>query len=84
MIFKRELKEYDNKIIECKFDQKNNSWAFMRERRDKRYFFVAGTLKIIFSFPNHITTANAVCDSIRYPVTKDMLLTIIDRIKPWG
>jgi len=68
MIFKRELKEYDNKIIECKFNQKSNSWAFMRERRDK-------------SFPNHITTANAVCDSIRYPVTKDMLLTIIDRIK---
>ena len=37
MIFKRELKEYDNKIIECKFDQKTNSWAFMRERRDKRF-----------------------------------------------
>ena len=37
MIFKRELKDYDTKIIECTFDQKTNSWAFLRERRDKRW-----------------------------------------------
>ena len=36
MIFKRDLKQYDNKIIECKFDQRNNTWVFMRERKDKR------------------------------------------------
>ena len=34
-----------------------------------------------FSFPNHITTAMAVCNSIKYPVRKDDLLQIIDRIK---
>ena len=36
---------------------------------------------IILSFPNHVTTAVAVCDSIKYPVTKQMLLQIIDQIK---
>ena len=68
MPFKRDLKELDNKIIECKFDFQNKHWAFMRERRDK-------------SFPNHITTAQAVCLSIQHPVTKQMLLQIIDQIK---
>jgi len=68
MKFTRDLRQYDNKIIECKFDQKDNSWKFMRERKDK-------------SFPNHITTAMAVCNSIKFPVRKDDLLQIIDRIK---
>ena len=36
MKFTRDLRQYDNKIIECKFDQKDNSWKFMRERKDKR------------------------------------------------
>nr|XP_021490557.1 mRNA-capping enzyme isoform X4 [Meriones unguiculatus] len=38
----KELKQYDNKIIECKFE--NNSWVFMRQRLDK-------------SFPNAYNTA---------------------------
>ncbi|XP_040839691.1 mRNA-capping enzyme isoform X3 [Ochotona curzoniae] len=38
----KELKQYDNKIIECKFE--NNSWVFMRQRTDK-------------SFPNAYNTA---------------------------
>lgn len=38
----KELKEYDNKIIECTFA--NNSWVFMRQRVDK-------------SFPNSYDTA---------------------------
>ncbi|XP_028636735.1 mRNA-capping enzyme isoform X2 [Grammomys surdaster] len=38
----KELKQYDNKIIECKFE--NNSWVFMRQRIDK-------------SFPNAYNTA---------------------------
>lgn len=38
----KELKQYDNKIIECTF--KNNSWVFMRQRVDK-------------SFPNSYDTA---------------------------
>jgi len=68
MKFKRELREYDNKIIECKFDFQQHTWTFMRERKDK-------------SFPNHISTAIAVCDSIKYPVRKENLLQIIDQIK---
>lgn len=38
----KELKQYDNKIIECTFA--NNSWVFMRQRVDK-------------SFPNSYDTA---------------------------
>lgn len=59
-----ELKQYDNKIIECKFE--NNSWVFMRQRTDK-------------SFPNAYNTAMAVCNSISSPVTKEMLFEFIDR-----
>lgn len=38
----KELKQYDNKIIECTFA--NNTWVFMRQRVDK-------------SFPNSYDTA---------------------------
>ncbi|XP_018409864.1 PREDICTED: mRNA-capping enzyme isoform X2 [Nanorana parkeri] len=61
----RELKQYDNKIIECKFE--NNCWVFMRQRVDK-------------SFPNSYETALAVCNSIQNPVTKEMLFELIDRL----
>uniref|UniRef100_A0A8D0G5D8 mRNA-capping enzyme n=1 Tax=Sphenodon punctatus TaxID=8508 RepID=A0A8D0G5D8_SPHPU len=60
----KELKQYDNKIIECKFE--NNSWVFMRQRVDK-------------SFPNAYNTALAVCNSIQNPVTKVMLFEFIER-----
>nr|XP_060608996.1 mRNA-capping enzyme [Anolis sagrei ordinatus] len=60
----KDLKQYDNKIIECKFE--NNSWVFMRQRLDK-------------SFPNAYSTAMAVCNSIRYPVTKEILFEFIDK-----
>jgi hypothetical protein len=45
----KELKQYDNKIIECKFE--NNSWVFMRQRTDK-------------SFPNAYNTALGKYDSL--------------------
>lgn len=60
----KELRAYDNKIIECKFE--NNSWVIMRERVDK-------------SFPNAYDTAMAVCNSIKNPVTKDYLFEFIER-----
>ncbi|XP_027032874.1 mRNA-capping enzyme isoform X1 [Tachysurus fulvidraco] len=60
----KDLKQYDNKIIECTF--KNNSWVFMRQRIDK-------------SFPNSYDTAMAVCNSIKFPVTKESLLEFLDR-----
>ncbi|GFS12583.1 mRNA-capping enzyme [Elysia marginata] len=57
------LRPYDNKIIECSFDGK--AWQFMRERTDK-------------SFPNSYSTAKGVCESIIHPVTKELLLNVID------
>ncbi|XP_058248641.1 mRNA-capping enzyme isoform X2 [Hemibagrus wyckioides] len=60
----KDLKQYDNKIIECTF--KNNTWVFMRQRIDK-------------SFPNSYDTAMAVCSSIQFPVTKENLLEFLDR-----
>ncbi|KAF3850071.1 hypothetical protein F7725_019790 [Dissostichus mawsoni] len=60
----KELKLYDNKIIECTFA--NSTWVFMRQRVDK-------------SFPNSYDTAMGVCKSITEPVTKDILLEFVDR-----
>ncbi|XP_056337148.1 mRNA-capping enzyme [Danio aesculapii] len=60
----KDLKQYDNKIIECTFD--NNTWVFMRQRIDK-------------SFPNAYDTAMAVCNSIQHPVTKEILLEFLER-----
>lgn len=57
------LKEFDNKIIECRFQ--DNQWVFMRERTDK-------------SFANSFDTAKAVCNSIRDPVTSEKLLDFIE------
>ncbi|XP_041969031.1 mRNA-capping enzyme [Aricia agestis] len=58
------LRPYDNKIVECKYE--NGQWKFMRERTDK-------------SYPNKYETAMAVWESIRHPVTKDYLLSFIDQ-----
>lgn len=44
----KDLKEYNNKIIECTFDSNLKTWRFMRERTDK-------------SFPNSYTTAMGRC-----------------------
>ncbi|BFZ11350.1 hypothetical protein BsWGS_14390 [Bradybaena similaris] len=60
----KELRKYDGKIIECSYDGK--SWQFMRERTDK-------------SFPNSYNTAMGVCGSIKHPVTKDLLLHVIEK-----
>lgn len=35
MKYTNALKEFDGKIIECKFE--DNQWKFMRERTDKSY-----------------------------------------------
>ena len=63
MKVKGEVKNLNNKIIECKWE--NNGWVFMRERTDK-------------SFPNGYNTAMGVIQSIREPVTTDILLRFID------
>lgn len=63
MKFTKSLKDLDNKIIECRFE--NSNWVFMRERTDK-------------SFPNSYNTAQAVCHSIKDPVTTEILLSFIE------
>ena len=63
MKVKGEVKEMNNKIIECKWE--NNQWVFMRERTDK-------------SFPNGYNTAVGVIQSIREPVTTEILLNFIE------
>eukprot|EP00058_Branchiostoma_floridae_P002476 XP_002587964.1 hypothetical protein BRAFLDRAFT_87359 [Branchiostoma floridae] len=55
----KDLKKYDGKIVECKFDGATKQWLFLRERTDK-------------SFPNSYTTAVAVFESIQNPVTKEI------------
>ncbi|XP_075991956.1 RNA guanylyltransferase and 5'-phosphatase mRNA capping enzyme [Anticarsia gemmatalis] len=59
----KNMKHLDNKIIECTYQ--NGGWQFMRERTDK-------------SFPNGFKTAESVCQSIKEPVTKEILLDFID------
>lgn len=66
----KEIKEMDNKIIECKWE--NDQWIFMRERTDK-------------SFPNGYKTAIGVINSIKDPVTEEILLDFIEHhryVKP--
>ncbi|KAH7953241.1 hypothetical protein HPB49_006318 [Dermacentor silvarum] len=58
----KQLKELDNKIVECKID--GSQWVLLRERTDK-------------SFPNSFSTAEGVMESIRNPVDKDYLLNFI-------
>ena len=66
MKVKGELKNMNNKIIECKWE--DNQWVFMRERTDK-------------SFPNGYKTAMGVIQSIREPVTTEILLHFIDNCR---
>lgn len=58
----KELRQFDKKIIECKFEQ--NRWVMLRERKDK-------------SYPNAFQTASGVCESIRNPISKEMLLDFV-------
>lgn len=60
----KELKELNNKIVECKLE--NNQWIFMRERTDK-------------SFPNSYDTAKGVLTSIQDPVTEELLYDFIEK-----
>ncbi|KAL6741945.1 hypothetical protein Aduo_015150 [Ancylostoma duodenale] len=55
----KKLLPYDNKIIECTFD--NGQWIFMRERTDK-------------SLPNSLKTAQSVYNSMINPIDKNLLI----------
>lgn len=58
----RTLRALNGKIIECKLE--NNRWVFMRERTDK-------------SFPNADSTAESVYESIKSPVTRQILMDFV-------
>jgi len=62
----RQLKELDNSIIECKYE--NGQWVFMRQRVDK-------------SYPNSFKTADSICKSIIKPITKEWLLEFIEKYR---
>ncbi|KAJ8952496.1 hypothetical protein NQ318_003292 [Aromia moschata] len=66
MKYTKALKDLDNKIVECKYE--NHQWKYMRERTDK-------------SYPNSYNTARAVFESIQNPVTKEKLLDYIERYR---
>lgn len=66
MPYTKAMKDLNNQIIECKFE--NNRWVFMRQRTDK-------------SYPNSYNTAVSVCNSIKHPVTTEILLDYIDRYR---
>ncbi|KJH53399.1 mRNA capping enzyme, catalytic domain protein [Dictyocaulus viviparus] len=55
----KKLLPYDNKIIECTFE--NGQWIFMRERTDK-------------SLPNSLKTAQSVYNSMVNPIDRNMLI----------
>ncbi|XP_017109277.2 mRNA-capping enzyme [Drosophila bipectinata] len=59
----KEVRELDNRIVECTMNQYGN-WEFMRERTDKKH-------------PNSYKTARSVVESITHPITKDYLLNYI-------
>ncbi|XP_074598688.1 RNA guanylyltransferase and 5'-phosphatase mRNA capping enzyme [Brevipalpus obovatus] len=65
--YNKDIRGLDKKIIECTFDYNAGEWKFMRVRTDK-------------SFPNSYNTAMAVFESIKNPVTKELLLNEIDKL----
>lgn len=68
----KEMIPLENKIIECRYEigngRQEGKWVFMRQRTDK-------------SFPNSFNTATAVCQSIREPVTNEILVDFIQSLK---
>lgn len=60
----KDIKNLNNKIIECRFNMQKKQWEFMRERTDK-------------SYPNAYNTAVNVCKTIFSPITREYLLNYI-------
>ncbi|CAF1402650.1 unnamed protein product [Rotaria sordida] len=63
MRYSPDLRQYDNKIIECSY--RDGHWHFHRERTDK-------------SFPNAKETAFGAVEAIQHPITKELLCSLID------
>ncbi|CAF3573388.1 unnamed protein product [Rotaria sp. Silwood1] len=63
MRYSYDLRQYDNKIIECSY--RDGQWHFHRQRTDK-------------SFPNAKETAFGAIEALQHPITKELLCTLID------
>jgi mRNA-capping enzyme len=59
-----DTEQLDGKIVECRWNCEKKQWDLMRVRNDKAY-------------PNSLKTAQGICESIRQPVTKEILLDVI-------
>uniref|UniRef100_A0A1I8C0L7 mRNA-capping enzyme n=1 Tax=Meloidogyne hapla TaxID=6305 RepID=A0A1I8C0L7_MELHA len=59
-----QMRQYDRKIIECKYVREKGGWEFMRERTDK-------------SHPNAYLTAKSVLNTIKYPINRNDILNFI-------
>lgn len=64
--YTKELKDMDNKIIECHWEAAGKFWKFMRERTDK-------------SFPNAYETYMSICQTIHEPVSQESLVSFITK-----
>lgn len=86
--YTKQLKDLDNKIIECKYER--NSWVFMRERTDKsfpnsyntamgvcRSYIIIVRSQILNFFLIFSSPFKGVCNSIKHPVTTEILLNFI-------
>lgn len=81
----KEIRELDNKIVECTMNQFGN-WEFMRERTDKKLpnsfntavcKFVRLSQRCTFNINNKFQSLAAVVESIKHPITKEYLLNFI-------
>ena len=61
MKYHEDLIPYNNKIVECSYDFEVMTWVFIRVREDK-------------GWPNYLTVADAICNTIEFPVTETNML----------
>ena len=83
----RAISGLHGKIIECRWN--NDKWEFMRERVDKSYpnhYNTAMGKEFNFSYKFEILRLldlfhffKAVCDSIKRPITEELLLDLISK-----
>jgi len=64
MRYTHDLRQYDNKIVECSY--RDNQWHFHRLRTDK-------------SFPNAKETAFGAIEALKHPITTEILCAMIDK-----
>mmetsp|Transcript_38705 Transcript_38705/g.84190 ORF Transcript_38705/g.84190 Transcript_38705/m.84190 type:complete len:201 (+) Transcript_38705:2363-2965(+) len=62
-----DVSDYNGLVIECAWDKVMSCWTFMRTRPDK-------------DTPNHISTYEKVCSSIKDNITQTKLLAVIEGI----